>query len=94
MGCCLLVVMGALGPRVALVFTWIFTTLVDRAFNGFLMPLLGLVFVPWATLFFVIAYQPGPGVTGFGWVLVIFGLFMDIATYGSGGNANRRRALS
>jgi hypothetical protein len=28
-------------PRVALVLVWIFTNLVDRAFNGFLIPLLG-----------------------------------------------------
>ena len=31
------------------------TNLVDRAFNGFLIPLLGLIVFPYATLFYVLA---------------------------------------
>jgi hypothetical protein len=48
---CLLALLAGFAPRVALALIWIFTNLVDRAFNGFLIPLLGLIVFPYATLF-------------------------------------------
>jgi hypothetical protein len=48
---CLLAALASFAPRVALVLVWIFTNLVDRAFSGFVIPLLGLIFFPYATLF-------------------------------------------
>ena len=48
--------LAGFAPRVALALVWIFTNLVDRAFNGFLIPLLGLIIFPYATLFYVLAY--------------------------------------
>ena len=92
MGCCLFAALLAIGPRFVLFLMWIFTTLVDRAFNGFLLPLLGLVFLPWTTLFYVCAYQPVNGVTGIGWFFVAFGFFCDISSYAGGGRAQRQRA--
>lgn len=71
---------------------WLSTTLVDRAFNGFLLPLLGVLFLPWTTLFYVFAYQPINGVAGIGWFFVAFGFFCDIASYSGGGRAQRRQA--
>jgi hypothetical protein len=43
---CLLALLAGLAPRVALALVWIFTNLVDRAFSGFLIPLLGLAVSP------------------------------------------------
>ena len=64
MGCgCLLVLLGSAFPRVALVLTWIFTSRVDIAFEGgVLLPLAGLIFMPYTTFFYVIAYAPIAGV--------------------------------
>jgi hypothetical protein len=58
---CLFAIVAALSPRLALVLVWLFTNLVDRAFEGFLLPLLGLVFLPFTTLFYVLAYRPVVG---------------------------------
>src|SRR5437773_2128722 len=55
---CLVALLAGFAPRVALALVWIFTNLVDRAFNGFLIPLLGLIVFPYATLFYVLAYSP------------------------------------
>ena len=63
---CLLALLAGFAPRVALALVWIFTNLVDRAFNGFLIPLLGLIVFPYATLFYVLAYNPVSGGVG-GW---------------------------
>ena len=58
---CLFVVLAALSPRLALALVWLFTNLVDRAFNGALVPVLGFVFLPLTTLFYVLAYNPVGG---------------------------------
>ena len=91
MGCCLVAALLAIGPRFALFLTWIFTNLVDRAFSTFLLPLIGLIFLPWTTLFYVFAYAPVNGVSGIGWFFVALGFFFDIASYSGGGRARSRR---
>jgi len=39
---------------------------VDAAFNTFILPLLGIIFLPFTTLIYVIVYVPGVGLTGSG----------------------------
>jgi hypothetical protein len=86
---CLIVLMALIGPRVALLFTWIFTNLVDRAFEGILLPLLGLIFLPWTTFLYVLVYNPVEGVSFLGWVIVVLGVLLDLGSYGAGAR-NRR----
>ncbi len=82
---CLLALLAAFAPRLVLFLIWIFTDLVDRAFNGFLLPLLGLLFLPFTTLMFVLWYQPArDGLPAIGWVFVILGVFFDLGSYGKG----------
>jgi hypothetical protein len=81
---CLLAVLAAISPRLALVLVWIFTNLVDRAFEGFLLPLLGLIFLPLTTLVYVLAYRPVTGVTGWGWFFVVLAVLFDLGSYGGG----------
>jgi hypothetical protein len=93
MGCgCLLVLLGAAFPRIALILTWIFSDRVDIAFEGdALLPLGGLIFLPYTTFFYVIAYAPTAGVSAFGWVFVLFGLLLDLGSWFGGGREGRRR---
>jgi hypothetical protein len=79
--CCLVLIAGFIGPRIALAIWWIFGTKVDVAFDSWIWPLLGLVFLPWTTLAYVIAWGPLNGVSGAGWLLVALGVAADIATY-------------
>jgi hypothetical protein len=79
--CCLVLTAGVLGPRIALLAWWIFGDKVDAAFDSWIWPLLGLLFLPWTTLMFVIAWGPLNGVSGAGWLLVALGVALDIATY-------------
>ncbi len=88
---CLFALLAAFAPRLALLFLWIFTPLVSRAFAGILLPLLGLIFLPFATLFYVLAYVPGIGLSPWGWLLVIVGALIDLGAYGSGAYGRRRR---
>ena len=93
LGCGCLFAMGAAAfPRLALLFVWIFTNLVNLAFhNTFIWPLLGIIFLPFTTLFYVFAYNPALGLTGWGWLFVIIGFVIDISSYGSSAYTNRSR---
>jgi hypothetical protein len=88
---CLIVLLGAAFPRVALVITWLFTDLVDRAFDSFVLPLLGLIFLPYTTFFYVLAYAPVTGVTGIGWFFVVFGFILDVTSFANSTRERRRR---
>ena len=81
--CCLLIVLGVLGPRVALATWWIFGDKVDVAFDTWIWPLLGLVLLPWTTIMYVAAWSAIGGVSGAEWLLVALGFVLDIATYSS-----------
>jgi len=89
---CLFALLAGFAPRVALILIWIFTNLVDRAWNGFLIPLLGLIFFPYATLFYALAYSPAlNGLHAWGWFFVVLGFIFDIGHWAGGGVAGRRR---
>jgi len=81
--CCLALAAGFLGPRIALFIWWVFGNKVDAAFGSWIWPLLGLIFLPWTTLAYVLAWGPLDGVSGAGWLVVALGFAVDIATYSS-----------
>jgi hypothetical protein len=72
---------SGLGPRIALAAWWIFGDKVDAAFGSAIWPLLGLLFLPWTTIFYVIAWSPVVGVDGAEWLFVALGVALDIGTY-------------
>jgi hypothetical protein len=89
MGCaCLIALLAAAAPRLALVLMWLFTTWVGRAFDNFIIPLLGLIFLPLTTVIYVLAY-PG-GLTTFEWILLVLGVVIDLGSYGGGAYGRRR----
>ena len=92
MGCgCLVVLLGSAFPRIALVITWLFTNRVDIAFDGWALPLIGLIFLPYTTFFYVLAYAPIDGVSAIGWVFVAFGMVLDVGSYLGSGKYGRER---
>jgi hypothetical protein len=87
MGCFL-----ALLSRIGLLVAWVATSTVSRAFQGgWLLPLLGLIFLPVTTLAYVAVYAIGNGVTGWAWLWVVLGFLFDVGAHGSGVSANSRR---
>ena len=67
--CCFFTTLVLLGPRVAILIWWVAQPIrFDLIFGSFIWPLLGLLFLPWTTLMYVIV-APG-GMTGLEWVLV------------------------
>ena len=74
--------LALIGPRVALAFTWIFTSWVDRAFESSLWPILGFVVLPWTTLSYVVVWS-ATGLSTIGWLIVAGAAVIDLGSYGS-----------
>ena len=92
LGCgCLFAMGAAFFPRLAVLFVWLFTPLVNRAFTMVIWPILGIIFLPFTTLMYVLVYNPLVGVTGWGWLWVFLGLVLDISSYSSSAYTNRNR---
>jgi hypothetical protein len=103
MGCCLVLLLLAGAPRVALMLWWFVSPdrVVGMSFAApgvvfsqlgaplWIWPLLGLIFLPWTTIAFVFV-APG-GVVGWEWLVVLLGFVLDLTTHGGGGRAYRRR---
>ena len=79
--CCFALGVMGLGPRFGVLFIWIFGSRVDNAFGSWIWPLLGLLFAPWTTLMYILAWGPISGVSGAWWILVGIGVALDVATY-------------
>lgn len=94
MCCCIAAFVAVFAPRLALFIVWVFTPYVSRAFSSFIWPLLGLIFLPYTTLLYALAYLPGTGVTGVRWLWVILGFVLDIASYSSGGVSKSRQGYN
>ena len=77
---CLLALLAAFFPRVALLVVWLARpAFVTAAFgNTFLLPLLGIIFLPFTTLIYVLLYRPGIGVTGYEWLWIAFAFLLDL----------------
>jgi len=88
--CCFFTALVFFGPRLAILVWWLINPLyISSAFNNWILPILGIIFLPWTLLMYLIVF-PG-GVVGFDWLIVGLGLVADIASYAGGGYGNRSR---
>jgi hypothetical protein len=88
--CCFFATLLFFGPRLAFLVYWLFPagrTRIFFAFNTWIWPLLGLIFLPWTTLMYVIVFP----VASFDWLWLGLALLADIAGY-VGGAARRKDA--
>ncbi len=88
--CCLLATFMIVGPRGVLFLLWLFQPLrFSVAFDGWVLPFLGFLFLPWTTLMYVFV-APG-GVDTVDALGLVLALVIDIASWASGGISGRSR---
>ena len=91
--CCSIIALMWLGPRVGLLIWWLLPggrNQFNLAFNSLIMPILGIIFLPWTTIAWTLFSGPN-GIAGFDWVWVGIGLAVDIVSYTSG--AAKRKSV-
>jgi len=89
---CLFALLAGFFPRLALFIIWLARpALVGAAFSTWIVPLLGIIFLPFATLIYVILYTPGVGLTSWEWFWVVLAAFFDLVHLVAA--IARRRAL-
>ena len=91
MACCLVVLIGLISPRLALFLMAIFTNDLSRAFDSWLVPLLGFFLLPWTTLIYTLLWTTSRHVYGIEWVLVGVAVLIDLGSLFGGRTANERR---
>ncbi|MGH2503344.1 MAG: hypothetical protein ACRDID_12630 [Ktedonobacterales bacterium] len=88
---CLIALLMVTAPRLAFLFMWVFTPLVDRAFNTFVGPLLGLAFLPLTSIMYVVLWTPGVGVVGWEWLWIVLAFVLDLTSYAGSVFGNRQQ---
>jgi hypothetical protein len=96
MGCgCLFALFAGFAPRIGFLILWLFTDMVSDAFDTILWPLLGIIFLPFTSIMYVVLYNPATGgLSGWGWFWVVIALMIDIGSYAGSGYTNRGRVSS
>jgi hypothetical protein len=89
---CLLVMLAAFFPRIAVLILWIarphyFTTVFG---DTWLWPLLGILFLPFTTLMYALLWPPA-GIAGFDWFWIFLAVLIDVSHWAGSGWANRNR---
>ena len=86
---CVLALLALISPRLVLFLLWLFDDILSRAYDSWIIPLIGFFVLPWTTLSYVAFWDWGSGrhVTGVEWFCVVFAFLLDLGSYFSGSRA-------
>ncbi len=85
LGCgCLLALGIGLAPRIFLILAWIFSERWDIVWQGnWFLPLLGIIFLPYTTVMYMLSWNAVTGITGWDWLWIALGVMLDIMKWSS-----------
>jgi len=88
---CFIPLLAIISPRLALFAVWLFSDLLSRAFDDWIVPLIGFFLLPWTTLAYAVMWSVSSnGVEGFEWFIVILAFLADLSSYAA--SDSRRRS--
>jgi len=87
---CLVALFALISPRLALFAIFIFSDLLSRAYDSWVLPLLGFFLLPWTTLAYAVMWSVGTDkVSGFEWFIVVLAFVVDLSSYAQSDRARR-----
>ena len=89
---CLVVLLGFITPRFAVVMLWLFTDYMSRAYGGWLLPTLGFFFLPTTTIAYAIAQNSIHAQLG-KTIVVVLGVLVDVGVFGKGRGVAKDRGV-
>jgi hypothetical protein len=82
---CLVVLLALISPRLALAAMWLFSDVLSRSFDSWIVPLIGFFVLPWTTLAYAGMWSAGTNtVYGFEWFIVGLAFVVDLGSYVGG----------
>ncbi len=91
---CLLLILFVLFPRIALLLLFFFTHYLSRAYHGFLIPLIGFIFLPLTTLAYAWMVNSGQAIAGINLIILVVAVVIDVGGLGGGAYHRRTRVKS
>lgn len=89
---CLVALFALISPRLALFVMALFSDLLSRSFDGWLIPLIGFFVLPWTTLAYAVMWAAGGNdVTGIEWAFVILAFLVDFGVFAGADRSRRSR---
>ena len=90
---CLFALFAGMFPRLGTLFIWLARPeMFSAAFGGsWFWPILGIIFLPFTTLMYVILWSPGIGLTAWDWTWLILAVVCDVMHYTSTAYYNRNQ---
>jgi hypothetical protein len=87
---CLLLILVLAFPRVVLALLFFFTNYLDRAYQGFLLPLIGFIFLPLTTLVYAWITNNNRPMDTTSLVILVVAVLIDAGGLGGGWNRRNR----
>ena len=87
---CLLLVGILAFPRIILVLMWLFSTVLDRAYHGILLPILGFIFLPVTTIVYAWLVTNNMPLEGINILFLVLAVLIDAGSHGGGARYYKR----
>ena len=84
---CFIFLFALISARLAIILTWLFSNVLEKAYDGWIVPVLGFLFLPWTMLAYAWLSDSGRAVEGFEWFLVGLAFLIDLGSYATGRGA-------
>jgi hypothetical protein len=68
---------AGIAPRLVLILMWIVGPRINAAFDNWIWPLLGIIFLPYTTIMYVLVWNPVTGIYGWDWLWIGLGVWLD-----------------
>ena len=91
MPCCVFALLLVLTPRVVLALMFLFSNYLGRAYHGFLIPLLGFIFLPLTTIVYAFLVNSHYPIQGIYMVALVVAVVIDLGGIGGGHYSRQRR---
>jgi hypothetical protein len=88
---CLLTLIVLAFPRVVLILMWFFSNILERAYHGLLIPVLGFLFLPITTIAYAWMKNAGMPIEGVNLLIVVIAVLLDAGSHSGGAGYYRRR---
>lgn len=87
---CIAVVLVLMFPRIILLLMFFLSNYLWRAYHGYLIPLLGFIFLPITTIVYAWLVNNGYQLNGVNAIILIVAVLLDVGSHGAGWRSRNR----